>query len=73
MLLVAITSNRGNSWDAFKEFDPFNVKRSAGVGIRITIPMMGMMGVDWGYGFDDIPGSPDANKGQFHFSINQQF
>lgn len=63
----------GNSWDAFKEFDPFNVKRSAGVGIRITIPMMGMMGVDWGYGFDDIPGSPDANKGQFHFSINQQF
>ena len=63
----------GNSWDAFKEFDPFNVKRSAGVGIRITIPMMGMMGVDWGYGFDDIPGSTDANKGQFHFSINQQF
>ena len=63
----------GNSWDAFKEFDPFNVKRSAGVGIRITIPMMGMMGVDWGYGYDDIPGSPDASKGQFHFSINQQF
>lgn len=63
----------GNSWDAFKEFDPFNVKRSAGVGIRITIPMMGMMGVDWGYGFDDIPGTSDANKGQFHFSINQQF
>ena len=63
----------GNSWDAFKEFDPFNVKRSAGFGIRITIPMMGMMGVDWGYGFDDIPGSTDANKGQFHFSINQQF
>ena len=63
----------GNSWDAFKEFDPFNVKRSAGVGIRITIPMMGMMGVDWGYGFDEIPGSPDANKAQFHFSINQQF
>ena len=63
----------GNSWDTFDEFDPFSVKRSAGVGIRITIPMMGMMGVDWGYGFDDIPGNPDANKGQFHFSINQQF
>lgn len=63
----------GNSWDSFKEFDPFNVKRSAGVGIRITIPMMGMMGVDWGYGFDEIPGQTDANKGQFHFSINQQF
>ena len=63
----------GNSWDTFKDFNPFNVKRSAGVGIRITIPMMGMMGVDWGYGFDDIIGIPDANKGQFHFSINQQF
>lgn len=63
----------GNSWDMFKHFDPFNVKRSAGVGIRITIPMMGMMGVDYGYGFDEIPGNPDANKGQFHFSINQQF
>ena len=63
----------GNSWDTFDDFDPFTVKRSAGVGIRITIPMMGMMGVDWGYGFDDIPGNPDANKGQFHFSINQQF
>lgn len=63
----------GNSWDNFKDFDPFNVKRAAGVGIRITIPMMGMMGVDWGYGFDDVPGNPDANKGQFHFSINQQF
>lgn len=63
----------GNSWDDFDDFDPFTVKRSAGVGIRITIPMMGMMGVDWGYGFDDIPESPDANKGQFHFSINQQF
>ncbi len=63
----------GNSWDAFKEFDPFNVKRSAGIGVRITIPMMGMMGVDWGYGFDDIVVNPDANKGQFHFSINQQF
>ncbi|MBJ09869.1 MAG: outer membrane protein assembly factor BamA [Flavobacteriales bacterium] len=63
----------GNSWDNFDNFDPFTVKRSAGVGIRITIPMMGMMGVDWGYGFDDILGNPDANKGQFHFSINQQF
>ena len=63
----------GNSWDKFKHFDPFSIKRSAGVGIRITIPMMGMMGVDYGYGFDEIPGNPDANKGQFHFSINQQF
>ncbi len=63
----------GNAWEEFNEFNPFNIKRSAGVGIRITIPMMGIMGVDWGYGFDEIIGQPDANRGQFHFSINQMF
>ena len=63
----------GNSWEDFENFDPFDIKRSAGVGIRITIPMMGIMGVDWGYGFDDLINFPDGNKGQFHFSINQQF
>lgn len=63
----------GNAWSQFKQFNPFEIKRSAGVGVRITIPMMGIMGVDWGYGYDDIPGNPNANKGQFHFSINQQF
>jgi outer membrane protein insertion porin family len=63
----------GNTWNNFNKFNPFDIKRSAGVGIRITIPMIGIMGVDWGYGFDDVPGKPDANGGQFHFSINQQF
>jgi outer membrane protein insertion porin family len=63
----------GNTWNNFNKFNPFDIKRSAGVGIRITIPMIGIMGVDWGYGFDDVPGNPDANGGQFHFSINQQF
>ena len=63
----------GNAWEDFQEFNPFIIKRSAGVGIRIGIPMMGIMGVDWGYGFDNIPGQPTANKGQFHFSINQMF
>jgi outer membrane protein insertion porin family len=61
----------GNTWSAFKNFNPFDVKRSAGVGVRIYLPMFGLLGLDWGYGFDEIPGAPGANKGQFHFSINQ--
>jgi len=61
----------GNCWDNFKSFNPFDVKRSAGVGVRIYLPMFGLLGLDWGYGFDEIPNAPSANKSQFHFSINQ--
>ncbi|MEI6766732.1 MAG: POTRA domain-containing protein [Bacteroidota bacterium] len=61
----------GNSWERFKDFGPFDVKRSAGVGVRIFLPMFGVLGLDWGYGFDKIPGMDGANKSQFHFSINQ--
>lgn len=60
----------GNTWLKFREFNPFDLKRSAGVGVRVFLPMFGLLGLDWGYGFDDIPGVPSANKGQFHFSIN---
>jgi len=63
----------GNAWDNFDNFNPFAVKRSAGFGVRIMLPMIGMMGLDYGWGFDDIPGKPSANGGQFHFSIGQQF
>lgn len=61
----------GNSWADFKSFDPFSVKRSAGIGIRVFMPMFGFLGLDWAYGFDEIPGLPEANGAQFHFSINQ--
>jgi len=61
----------GNAWLTFDSFDPFEVKRSAGFGVRVFLPMFGLLGLDWGYGFDDIPGIPGANGGQFHFSINQ--
>lgn len=61
----------GNAWNSFDKFNPFNLKRSVGLGVRIFLPMFGMLGLDWGYGLDEIPGLPDANKGQFHFSINQ--
>lgn len=60
----------GNTWRKFNEYNPFDVRRSAGVGVRVFLPMFGLLGLDWGYGFDKIPGVPDANKGQFHFSIN---
>ncbi|MEE2953769.1 MAG: outer membrane protein assembly factor BamA [Bacteroidota bacterium] len=63
----------GNAWDNYDYFNPFGVKRSAGFGIRIMLPMIGMMGVDYGWGFDNIPNNPNANGGQFHFSIGQQF
>ena len=61
----------GNAWKNFRAFNPFDIKRSAGIGVRVFLPMFGILGLDWGYGFDEIPGLPSANKGQFHFSINQ--
>ncbi|MEI7594797.1 MAG: outer membrane protein assembly factor BamA [Bacteroidota bacterium] len=61
----------GNAWTRFDSFNPFEFKRSAGAGVRIFLPMFGLLGLDWGYGFDEIPGAPSANKGQFHFSIGQ--
>ncbi len=61
----------GNVWDKFSQFNPYNVRRSTGIGARIFLPIFGMLGLDYGYGYDPIPGMPSANKGQFHFSIAQ--
>ncbi|WP_183566276.1 outer membrane protein assembly factor BamA [Mucilaginibacter sp. SP1R1] len=61
----------GNVWNDFSQFNPFNVRRSVGVGARIFLPIFGLLGLDYGYGFDKIPGAPDANRGQFHFTISQ--
>ena len=61
----------GNSWLAFEDFKPFQVYKAGGVGVRVFLPMFGLLGLDWAYGFDDVPGLPNANGGQFHFSINQ--
>jgi outer membrane protein insertion porin family len=63
----------GDAWGNFDSFNPFQVMRSAGFGVRIMLPMFGMMGLDYGWGLDEVPGNPDANGGQFHFSIGQQF
>ncbi|MEP0986064.1 POTRA domain-containing protein [Ekhidna sp.] len=62
----------GNNWDRFAEFNPYNIKKSAGVGLRIFMPAFGLMGIDWGYGFDRVPGSFENSGPQFHFSIGQQ-
>lgn len=63
----------GNCWSSFKEFNPFDLKRSAGLGVRVYLPMFGLLGVDWGYGFDAIRGSRDNSKSQFTFVLGQEF
>jgi outer membrane protein insertion porin family len=61
----------GNVWDNISQVNPFNVRRSVGLGARIFLPIFGLLGLDYGYGFDKMPGQPDANKGHFHFTISQ--
>lgn len=61
----------GNAWTSTNKFNPFDMKRSAGVGIRIFLPMVGMMGIDWAYGFDKTFGQKGG--GQFHFILGQEF
>jgi len=63
----------GNAWQNLKDFNPFNLKRSAGVGVRIFLPMIGMMGIDWAYGFDKVNGQRNAGGSNFHFIIGQEF
>lgn len=64
----------GNCWKDIKDFNPFEVKRSAGVGLRVLLPVVGMLGIDWGYGFDPVPNENKTKGGsQFHFVIGQQF
>ena len=63
----------GNAWTDVSKFNPFQLKRSAGVGVRIFLPMIGMMGIDWAYGFDKINGSTQYSGSQFHFIIGQEF
>ena len=65
----------GNAWYDVKDLNPFDLKRSAGVGARIFLPMIGLMGIDWAYGFDTVYGSGSRERGgsQFHFIIGQEF
>ena len=63
----------GNNWGDYKDFNPYDLKKSAGFGARIFMPAFGLLGVDWGYGFDSLPGSLKRSGPQFHFTIGQQF
>lgn len=61
----------GNAWNETSKFNPFDMKRSAGVGVRIFLPMVGLMGIDWAYGFDKVFGTKGGS--QFHFILGQEF
>lgn len=62
----------GNNWSDVERFNPYNLYRSVGAGVRIFMPAFGLLGLDWGYGLDALPGSAEVSGPQFHFSIGQQ-
>ncbi len=63
----------GNSWDGWEQFNPFQLKRSAGLGLRIFMPAFGLLGIDFAHGFDPLPGQTEKSGWQTHFIIGQQF
>lgn len=63
----------GNAWAQTRDFNPFDIKRSAGVGVRIFLPMVGLMGIDWAYGFDRAYNGSNKGGSQFHFILGQEF
>ncbi|WP_405203483.1 outer membrane protein assembly factor [Dokdonia sp. LLG6352-1] len=72
--IYALTfAEAGSSYDNFRDYNPFQLSRSAGAGIRIFMPAFGLLGLDFGYGFDPIPGTTGANGWETHFIIGQQF
>lgn len=63
----------GNGFESWRKFSPFKIKRSAGFGVRLYLPVVGMLGIDWGYGFDPAAGQTKKSGSQFHFVLGQQF
>ncbi len=63
----------GNAWSDIKNFNPLDMKRSLGIGARIFLPMVGLLGIDWAYGFDDVFGSKSYAGSHFHFILGQEF
>lgn len=62
----------GNNWNNYKDFNPFQIYKAAGVGARIFMPAFGLIGLNWGYGFDTVPGQTNRSGAQFQFTIGQQ-
>jgi outer membrane protein insertion porin family len=67
-----IFTEAGNNWGSYEDFNPFNVYKSAGAGVRLFMPAFGLIGLNWAYGFDKLPFSNDISGSQFHFTIGQQ-
>jgi outer membrane protein insertion porin family len=69
-----VFTEAGNNWASFKEFNPFNLYKSAGAGVRLFMPAFGLIGLNWGYGFDTLPGpgKKSPSGAHFHFTIGQQ-
>jgi len=72
-IFVLAFAEAGNAWYSIEDFNPFQAKRSLGVGLRAFLPMFGLLGVDWGYGFDEAYEGAGVSGSQFHFTIGQQF
>jgi outer membrane protein insertion porin family len=72
-IYVLTFAEGGGNWIHGYQFNPFNTYRSAGIGARIFMPAFGLLGIDWAYGFDRLPGQPGVSGSQFHFTIGQQF
>ena len=63
----------GNAWSRIQDYNPFGIRRSAGIGLRAFLPMFGLLGIDWGYGFNSVGNTPGPSGGHFHFTIGQEF
>ncbi|MDX5321257.1 MAG: outer membrane protein assembly factor BamA [Bacteroidota bacterium] len=72
-IYALVFAEAGNNFDSERKYNPFNVLRSSGGGVRVFLPMFGLLGLDYGYGFDPNPYRANTGKGQFHFFIGQQF
>ena len=63
----------GSGFNSWEEFSPFKIKRSAGLGVRLYLPIVGLIGIDWGYGFDSAMGHTSRSGSRFHFTMGQSF
>ena len=71
MVWALVFAEAGNCWKDYRDYNPLDLKKSAGVGLRVYMPMFGLLGIDWAYGFDKVNGQVSGS--QFHFVIGQEF
>jgi len=71
-IYALVFAEGGNNWNKFEEFNPFKMYRSTGFGARLFMPAFGLIGLNWAYGYDTLPGAPKKSGAQFHFTIGQQ-